>query len=258
VLQLPLNLFEAGAAVERNHGAQTVLEHALAHDVAVLANRPLNALVGGSMLRLSGVEVPVPGVELEPQLAVLADLEDEYRREIAPRLRAAEGSVPPSEFFRWSRELAGAADQLKGREHWQQVQAQRVMPVLHSAIQALDQALTGPLAEPWRAWRERYLGALHDALLELGRRAALWSRRAVEGVEDTLERHLPPSRAGQSLSRKALWVVASTPGVSAALVGMRRPEYVDDALGILAWPRLETAEVVYEAMREAAPAEPGA
>jgi uncharacterized protein len=62
-----------------------------------------------------------------------------------------------------------------------------------------------------------------------------------------MDPYLPAERRGESLSRKALWVLASTPGVSVALVGMRRPAYVADALGMLAWPLLTPVEPLYEA-----------
>jgi len=56
---------------------------------------------------------------------------------------------------------------------------------------------------------------------------------------------LPPERRAERLSRKALWTVASTPGVSTVLVGMRRREYVADATAILSWPPLADAVQVY-------------
>jgi uncharacterized protein YyaL (SSP411 family)/aryl-alcohol dehydrogenase-like predicted oxidoreductase len=252
VLQLPLNLFESGAVRERNHGGETALEHAQRNGIAVLVNRPLNALVGERMIRLARTTPRPPQVDLDAQLAALRELEDEYRRDLASRLRAGEGSLAPDQFFRWGSELAGAASHLRSLEHWQQVQAQRVMPVLISAMQALDQALSGSLAEQWRAWRGRYLPALHMALEELGRQASVRSDEAGRAVEDLLDPRLPPERRSEGLSRKALWVVASTPGVSSALIGMRRPEYVADALGVLAWPPLAGAGAVYEALHEAA------
>jgi uncharacterized protein YyaL (SSP411 family)/aryl-alcohol dehydrogenase-like predicted oxidoreductase len=251
VLQLPLNLFESGAVLERNHGDETVLEQALHNGIGVLANRPLNALAGESMIRLAGVEPPAQDVGLDEQLAVLRELEQEYRRDIAARLRAGEGSLAPDQFFRWGSELSGAASHLRSLEHWQQVQAQRVMPTLLAALRALDEALTGEVAERWHAWRGRYLPALHVALEEIRRQAALRTQAAAQAIGRVLDPHVPPERRGESLSRKALWVVASTPGVSSALIGMRRPEYVEDSLGILEWPPLERTPTVYEALREA-------
>lgn len=60
---------------------------------------------------------------------------------------------------------------------------------------------------------------------------------------------LPMERSGETLSRKALWVVASTPGVGSVLNGMRTPAYVDDTLGILRWPQLASALPVYVVIR---------
>ena len=93
--------------------------------------------------------------------------------------------------------------------------------------------------------------ALHLALEELRRQAAQRSRDAALAVERVLDPHLPPERRGESLSRKALWVVASTPGVSTALIGMRQPAYVEDALAVQVWPPLESTDAVYQALRAA-------
>jgi uncharacterized protein YyaL (SSP411 family)/aryl-alcohol dehydrogenase-like predicted oxidoreductase len=249
VLQLPLNLFEAGAVLERNHGEETVLEVARRHGLAVLANRPLNAIVDEQMVRLASVAPPDQRVDLEEQLGRVRALEDEYRDEIASRLQGGEGSLPPERFFRWGGELRGAAAHLRSLEHWQQVQAQRVMPMLYSALQALDQALHGPLAETWHEWRGRYLPALQDALDEIGRQAALRSAEAAGEVQAALDPHLPGPRRGEGLARQALWVLAGTPGVTSVLLGMRRTAYVDDALAVLSWPPLADVRPIYEAVR---------
>jgi uncharacterized protein YyaL (SSP411 family)/aryl-alcohol dehydrogenase-like predicted oxidoreductase len=253
ILQLPLNLFESGAVLEKNNGPrldQTVLACATANGVGVLVNRPLNAMAGDGMVRLA--EVPAVDRQegsLDGQLAVLAGLESEYRRDIAARLQVPEGATPPHQFFRWSADLELAAPQVRGLEHWEQLEAYRILPRLTQAIQALDQVLTGPLADPWRQWRNRYLPEVRTALGMMRARASARSRLVTDAVSAGLDPLLPPGRRRESLSRKALWAAASTPGVSSVLVGMRRPAYVDDALGILAWPPLPDPARVYEAMR---------
>jgi hypothetical protein len=256
VLQLPMNLFEPAAALERNNGPdldQTVLECAAAQGLGVLVNRPLNAMAGEGMVRLADV----PGSEedeepFEGQLAILAALESEYRRDIAARLQAPEGATPPAEFFRWSADLKDASAHVRGQDHWTQLEAQRILPRLAQAVQALDEGVTGPLAERWRDWRNRYLPELRKVLAAMRGRAAARSRAVSNAVSAAFDPLLPPERRGSSLSRKALWVVASTPGISSVLVGMRAPAYVDDALGILSWPPLPDARRVYEAMRDVA------
>jgi aryl-alcohol dehydrogenase-like predicted oxidoreductase len=124
VLQLPMNLFESGAALEANTGAdgsRTALQEAAASGLAVLVNRPLNAIVGQRLARLSDAS---------------------------------------------------------------------------------------PAAAP---------------------------------VRSHLEPLLPAARRGESLSRLAIHVLLSTPGVSSVLVGMRQESYVDDALPVQSWPPLENA-----------------
>lgn len=54
VVELPCNLFETGAVTEANQpDRQTTLEFARARGLAVLINRPLNAIRGGRLVRLA-------------------------------------------------------------------------------------------------------------------------------------------------------------------------------------------------------------
>jgi aryl-alcohol dehydrogenase-like predicted oxidoreductase len=69
-------------------------------------------------------------------------------------------------------------------------------------------------------------------------------------VAAALNPHLPLARRGESLSRKVVWVLASTPGVTAVLLGMRHPDYVSDGLEILKWAPLGDARKAYDAMSE--------
>ncbi len=75
-------------------------------------------------------------------------------------------------------------------------------------------------------------------------------------MAEAVDPWLPAERRRESLSRKALWVLASTPGVSVVLTGMRRDAYVVDAVGILRWPPLPEPRRVYEAVRRLTPPRP--
>ena len=61
---------------------------------------------------------------------------------------------------------------------------------------------------------------------------------------------LPDWARKESLSRKALWVLASTPGVTCVLNGMRTVSYAKDSTAILGWERLDEAGRVYRAVAE--------
>jgi aryl-alcohol dehydrogenase-like predicted oxidoreductase len=80
------------------------------------------------------------------------------------------------------------------------------------------------------------------------RLAANHSRRIHDVIAAAIDPLLQEERRGESLSRKALWVLASTPGVSCVLNGMRTRDYVHDSLGILPWPPLADVTPIYQAV----------
>jgi hypothetical protein len=228
-----------------------VLETARAEGLAVLVNRPLNTFVSDNLIRLAEVAPPEDAPDFEAQAAAVGALEDEFRVELAPQLQVPEGSVLPADFFRWGRELAGTLPHVRGLEHWEALEAQRIVPRLVQVLQALDGGLQGPMADRWRAWRGRYVPEL-QRLLAAGRAdAARKSQAVAQRIAGLVDPLLPPERRPESLSRKALWVLASTPGVTTVLVGMRRPAYVSDALAVLSWPPLPNALEVYPRLANA-------
>ena len=248
MLQLPLNLLEPGGALEHNHAAHPVLEHAAAHDVGVLVNRPLNAMVEDLLIRIADIPVAPSAGELSELRAPVADLEDEFRRRIATRLQASEGGLPPEHFFRWSTEVDSILPHVRSLDHWDQLEHQRVVPRLMEVMRVMD-GLAGEVGESWRDWRRRYIPALQTLLEGARREAALRSAARADAVAAILDPLLPTERTREPLARRALWVLTSTPGVSCVLLGMRSESYVDDAVAVLTWPRFEQAMGVYEKMQ---------
>ena len=255
VLQVPMNLFEAGAVLAPNtgpDGTRTVLELAAEAGIGLLVNRPLNAFVGGRLVRLADFHPKEEAVEASPDepLRQVAALEEEYRTRIASRLQAPQGGTPPADWFRWADQLRTLPGHLQGLDHWLQIEEQMIAPMVAQLVHMLDGRLTGPMAESWQDWRDRYLPAL-DSLLQVFRaQAARQSQAVSDAVAAALTPHLPLLRAGESLSRKTLWILASTPGVSCVLLGMRHPAYVKDGMAIHGWPPLRDVLQIYEAMRQ--------
>jgi aryl-alcohol dehydrogenase-like predicted oxidoreductase len=256
VLQLPLNLFESAGAVDATcEPGATVLDCAIREGIGVLVNRPLNAIVGSGMLRLADVAGGGTPVDLDAQLETVSALEAEYREAIAPGIRVSADSTPPAEFFQWGPQLRGLTGRVGSLTHWDQIEGQ-VARLVQQIVQALDGGLDGDLGAAWQSWRSRYLPALEVLLGEFRRRASERSQAASRAVAAAVDPHLAADRRDETLSRKALWVLASTPGISSVLVGMRRAAYVDDALGILRWPPLVPARPAYEAVRDLTPPRP--
>ena len=116
-------------------------------------------------------------------------------------------------------------------------------------MQALTRHLTGTAAEQWEAWRDRYVPQLLNLLRGLRREATERSQAKTASVSAALDLLLPDAKRKESLSRKALWVLVSTPGVTSVLNGMRSRDYVEDSLGILRWEPLSMVEPLYEVVR---------
>jgi len=253
VLQCPMNLYEAGAQLRPNTGVgqhETVLEVAQREGVAVLVNRPLNAMPTkkSGVLRLA--EFPIEGdpVDFDRQCQTVATLEEEYRKTIAPTLPHSGQGMAPADFFPWAVELTRVRPQLQGLEHWEQIEHQMIAPHVNQVMQALSRQLTGTAAEQWEAWRDRYIPQLLTLLRGLRREATERSRAKTASVAAALDPLLPEARRKESLSRKALWVLASTPGVTSVLNGMRSSAYVDDSMEILQWPAVSEVGRIYDTM----------
>ncbi len=254
VLQCPMNLYEAGALVTPNTGVdqhETVLEAAQREGIAVLVNRPLNTMPTkkSGVLRLADFPLEGDPVNFDRQCQTVATLEEEYRKTIAPALQDIGQGMAPADFFTWAAELTRVRPQLQGLEHWEQIEHQMIAPHVNQVMQALSRHLTGTAAEQWEAWRDRYVPQLLILLRGLRREATERSRAKTASVSAALDPLLPETRRKESLSRKALWVLASTPGVTSVLNGMRSRDYVKDSLAILRWEAVPAVRLLYEGVR---------
>ncbi|MDR4480287.1 MAG: aldo/keto reductase [Nitrospira sp.] len=255
VVQCPMNLYESGAALIRNTGpgdSRTLLEEAVQEGIAVLVNRPLNAMPAqrGGVVRLADVPVPAPEADFDVQRQKVAVLEEEYRTALAPAVAHSGQGMLPDDFFRWADELNRIRAQVQGLEHWEQIETQMIAPHVNQVLRALSDAFKGTVAEQWEAWRDRYVPELLALLRTLHREAAERSRLRAEDLHRTINPLLPEHRRAATLSQKALWILASTPGVTSVLNGMRSPAYVEDALQILRWEPLPAPSRVYERCAE--------
>jgi aryl-alcohol dehydrogenase-like predicted oxidoreductase len=254
VLQCPMNLYEAGALVMSNTGVdqhETVLEVAHREQIAVLVNRPLNAIPTkkSGVLRLADFPLEGDPVDFDRQCQMVAALEEEYRKTIAPALQHSGQGMAPADFFTWAVELTRVRPQIQGLEHWEQIEHQMIAPHINQVMQTLTRHLTGKAAEQWEAWRDRYVPQLLTLLGGLRREATERSHAKTASVSAILDPLMPEARRTESLSRKALWVLASTPGVTSVLNGMRTRDYVNDSLAILRWEPALTIKPLYEAVR---------
>ncbi len=255
VVQLPMNLFEAGALFTQNTGkddTETVLSLAREQDIAVLANRPLNAIPekGGGMIRLADPQAEISNTNFEAQQPKVAALENDYKQVLGPNIPQPEKGVSPLDYFNWAEELSRVRVSVQNLEHWDQIESQTIAPHVNRVFQLLTQHFEGRKEEEqiWQSWRDKYVPELVALLKVMRMEAAQKSAKKLSEIQEVIDPLLPEDKQNEPFSRKALWAVASTPGVTSVLNGMRHPVYVDDSLTILQWKPLINPRPIFEAL----------
>lgn len=233
VVQMPLNVFESGGALEINNEGKTALEYCREKGIGVLANRPLNAFQRSSMMRLAdfmrpGEEAPGPeqiAAIVEPVRRMEAELYEMFE---VPQFSGMEGGI--TEY------MTNMLPLIKSMAHWEQMYYVRlIQPIERWAMEC--QQLYGEHQE-WQQWWNRFVVMIPAVFEE----AARYIAKSQQGASDHVRRLLlaagyPDDRA--TLSQMALNTLLNLEGLSCALVGMRRREYVEDSFGALALPRFD-------------------
>ena len=258
VLQLPMNLFESGALFTPNTGpeeSETVLAMAREANIAILVNRPLNAIPekSGGMIRLTDPQVEISNTNFDAQQPKVAALEQDYKQVLAPQIPKPEKGAAPLDYFNWAEELKRIRSSIQNLEHWDQIESQTIAPHANQVFQLLTRHFAGKKEEEqiWESWRDRYVPELVSLLKVMRMEAAQKSAKKLAEIRQIIDSLLPPSKQKEPFSRIALWAVACTPGVTCVLNGMRHPVYVDDSLTILQWEPLAQPHALFETMLSA-------
>ena len=255
LIQLPFNLFEAGAVLKKNQpGAKTVIATARDNGLGVLVNRPLNAFTRRRMVRLASIEVRsrLDYKEIIHRIKRLAQSEARLWRKVLP----AQGGIPEGIKVR-IKQQACFAESLKHHwrsfgsyERWREAKDGIFGPRIQGVIDYL-QPLVGENPDV-AAWIEAHNTVLDQAFAAMASiyadDAVALEKKIIAAINRADEDWAQPG----TLSRKAIRALISTAGVSVVLVGMRQPAYVDEVLGELrrpcrqdermaAWRRLDDA-----------------
>lgn len=237
VAQLPLNLYEAGAFTE-DHGAEgeSFLDLAHANGVAVLTNRPLNAVIGSRLVRLAQYSHDEDAADPLEAFAAVAAAE----RDVVLALRSwhvwteLQDEISQAQVvFNVGESLKGAFPDITGRDQWLQVFEQVVAPSVVFCTRAAGKLVPGAHLEEWEGILDVYQVALHALASavtshfnarETAAKAPLW-RELVDEIGGL---------AGEmTLSQIALNSIASVPGVTTTLCGMKRDPYVAEGIELM-------------------------
>ncbi len=253
VIQFPFNLFETGAALEKNQADQkTVLEAAREKSLGVLVNRPLNAFTGKRMVRLASIEVRsrMDYAEIIQSIKDLAQSETRLWRKILPDMESIPGGLSVR-----IKQQGCFADTLNHHwrtfgsyERWREARDGIFLPRIQGVMDfLLPYADSHPDLAAWIPSHEKTLDRAFRAV------ASVYADDAValeKKILNLIGQADPAWAKPGTLSQKAIRAIASTAGVSTVLVGMRKESYVADVLAELrrhpdkadraeAWSRLQ-------------------
>ena len=153
VIQLPANLIEVGAMLEKNNGDKTVLELAKELNLGVLVNRPLNAIVDGDLIRLADFETKNSG-DPKTFAAHVHELEQKFTKEIAPLIKAVSSETKLDSLFDWGAQIINANLKQLSLERWRQVASQGLHPQVKYLVGQLNQYFANAEPPSWTLWRE--------------------------------------------------------------------------------------------------------
>ena len=88
----------------------------------------------------------------------------------------------------------------------------------------------------WEGLLAQYVQALNTLFVTVTEIFNRVDAEKVEPISQALNQRLSDDQSALSLSQRALNFVTSSPGVSVVLNGMKREEYVEDAMGIMEVP----------------------
>jgi hypothetical protein len=114
-----------------------------------------------------------------------------------------------------------------------------VTPRLRHLLAQLDRAFAGPGEQKWAKFRGEYVQAIGAWLAAVRETATAKNRLILKGLEKSLPKRsefsgqLKNGFGHDAWAARALSLVVNSEGVTTTLVGLRRPEHVQEALEVV-------------------------
>jgi aryl-alcohol dehydrogenase-like predicted oxidoreductase len=244
VVQLPVNLYECGGVLEPNTNGRTVLQFCREKGIGVLANRPLNAFWENQLIRLADFVKPgqaPPGPEaLQALLEPLRRVERQFTDRFGPT-----AATPPG----IAEQLEKVVPQLRSPTHFEQVAGPYLVRPIQQWLAGAQQTLAAH--ERWPDWERDFVASVNELFESIPRHLSAGQQKTSDAVRSRLiQSGYPDTVPPEPLSRMAVRLLLSLPGLTAVLAGMRRLEYVNDLMELPSLPLVD-GEKILRAFRPA-------
>jgi len=227
VIQCPLNLLEPEAALSPRENGKTILQIAQEAKLGVLVNRPLNAILGGGLIRLA--ESLETAQEINPAQSILklTDLEKSLRERLNVEISGRGETIDVSNFFHWADEFNQMKNRFRNLVEWEDFLFGLINPRLNQTTGFLNQNLQGEYAQIWQEAFPSYRQAIENVCQDFRLMAIARSHEETQTIREALDHKISYKTP---LSHIALSAARLTDGVTTVLTGMRQVSYLKDAI----------------------------
>jgi aryl-alcohol dehydrogenase-like predicted oxidoreductase len=254
VVQFPLNLYETGAVTTNNQiaGTKTTLALAKEKSIGVLVNRPLNAITGKKLERISDFDTDPEYMNLDEtqiiaEIDLLDSLETDFINEYLEVLKLSEPNREAVNYFLKAGQLLKENWKNFGTiESFNDVKKQFLIPRVNFAFSVMMKSpnLTNEMKDRLDKIARQINKLMKIIETIYGLIAKSRSNKIHESLNLSVKTNDNDSFKKLSLSQKEIMLINSLDGVSSTLVGMRQNRYVYDVLGALKAGKIENAEEV--------------
>jgi len=245
MIQLPLNLFEAGAVRIKNqeNKTKTVLEYAAEKDLKVLINRPLNAITSKGLVRLADFKSEqLEEKDFIKQIKLVKLLEEDLLNE------KLSGEEIPEEDLKKLKNGLITGKQIEENwkffgsiEHFNDLIRQLFAPRINTLHDYFDKNISD---EGAKELFNNYIHNVYRLLNLTGNYYKLRAKKRSGFIHGLINSKLDPAYHNLSLSQKTVLIISSVKGVDCVLAGMTKPEYADDLLKVTGLNKIDNAEEI--------------
>jgi len=242
VIQFPFNWIEHQATNLRNNEFEkqqyTVLELAQKLNLGVLINRPLNAIQGNRMVRLSqygskeGVDY---SQQFKEDLSKLLDIENRILQIIDDEKVNVQinRDVSLRRIFQNADTLRKISLQEVDVSQFKQLMSQYFVPLFKIGETTIFKKIPKERHEKAKVTLEGYFNQFNLTARTFQNQLDYLNYQKLKPFENEFDKGNPSLAKRLTFSQKALSVAAATPGVDVVLNGMRTPDYVNDSMEIM-------------------------
>lgn len=250
-IQLPFNLFEIGALINKNQeeDTKTVLELAAEKNIYALINRPLNAITSKGLVRLAEFHfTPYTEKDFYKQIEKVKLMEDDMIKEKLVTYSIDEEEMTKlKKLFTFGKIIDENWKYFGSIEHFNDNVEHHFVPKINYLIEQFD---THYQNEDTLEFLKKLLNNIYIMLNLVSNHYKMKASKRSSFINKCINDLTDENFHKLTLSQKAIALINSIDGVSCVLVGARKDKYVDDIAHVLHYPPVENAKQIFLRLHE--------